>query len=491
VRHSYILSYDLGTSGVKVSKVDLDGHIICRATENYSLYSPKDNWAEQDPEQYWTSVCAVTRRIISESGSDPKAAKAIVFGTQWKGIIPINENGKVLHNSIIWLDARAGKQADELNKKFGKTMFCAADYWPKLAWLKENMPEVYDNAEYILKVNSFLKWKATGVMASDVTNHFIRSFDPELQKVYDAFLSFVGMDINKFPKLIKSTDFVGEVTEEAAKAMGITPGVPVFGGCSDIAAISIGAGACERGNYHTYFGSSGWVGAMTKHDSSSIYLSPFDEKNDIRIFGVQAIGLSQNWCIEQLYNAEKQKMGDNIFSFVDEEVKPIPPGSAGLLATPWFYGERPPFFGEKARGVFFNLGSQHDRRYMINAIMEGVCYSLRMNREMLAEIAGRYPDSVNSVGGGACSEHWMQILADVLEIPVHVPENPRHAGAIGTAYCAMIGLGLCKDFTEAKQRIRIEKTFLPRENAKAEYRLMFDVYKKLYPTFKELFQILN
>ena len=136
------------------------------------------------------------------------------------------------------------------------------------------------------------------------------------------------------------------------------------------------------------------------------------------------------------------------------------------------------------------MSSTHDRRHMLNSIMESVCYTLRMGRNAIAEHAS-LSDSINVVGGGACSDHWMQTLSNVLQIPVNVPRFPRHAGAMGTAYCAFIGLGVCKNYTEAAKSIRIAKTFTPQAETFAEYDKLFGLFQQLYPTLEGLFRALN
>ncbi|MDD3537656.1 MAG: FGGY family carbohydrate kinase [Eubacteriales bacterium] len=484
----YVIAYDLGTSGVKVALVDLKGRFICDATQNYPLLTPHPGWAEQDPMDYWQGVCNVARNVLAQAARRPQDARGIAFGTQWKGIIPLDAAGKVLHNSIIWLDSRAEDQAKRLNNHFHKELFCSADYWPKLLWFKENHPHLYEQANIILEANSFLKWKATGVAGIDISNHFTRSFDDGLQEFYEEFLRFGNMDLAKFPQLVRSTDLVGTVTTEAAAEMGLVPGIPVFGGCGDIPAITIGSGSTKVGNMHAYFGSSGWFGITRAHSDKDLYISPFDEQRDIFLFVSQSIGLSLNWTIEQLYHEEMKKLGTGIYDYINEQIENIPPGSDGVLATPWLYGERPPNFSEAARCNFLNLNSCHDRRHMLKALMESVCYTLKVNIEDHWAQNNARPACVNAVGGGACSAVWMQALADILELPVNVPRNPRHAGAIGTAYCALIGLGYCSSYEDAAANIEIEHAFRPRPEAIPVYRKSYDVFKELYSILQPVFQ---
>lgn len=487
----YIIAYDLGTSGVKVALIDLHGHFLCDETENYSLLTPHPGWAEQNPMEYWEGVCSGTKRVLQKSGCRPEDAQGVVFGTQWKGIIPIDANGNVLHNSIIWLDARAQQQSERLNAHFQKDIFCAADYWPKLLWFRENHADLYERADIIFEANSFLKWKATGEAWVDTSNHFIRSLDEQMQDFYLEYLHFCRMDIDKFPPLAIPSDMVGHITDAAAAEMGLVPGVPVFAGCTDVLAIAIGAGSTQLGGMHAYFGSSGWLG-LTKAHTFDLCVSPFDKTRDITMCAsMQAIGLSLNWTLSRLYQKEMEELGGGIFDFLTEELEDIPPGCEGVLATPWFYGERPPNFSELARGNFLNLNSCHTRKHMVKAMMEGVCYTLKMNVEAYWTVHGAKPAYINAVGGGACSPIWMQALADILEVPINVPRNPRHAGAVGTAYCALIGLGYCSSFEDAATQIEIAHSFQPRPDAMSVYRAAYPVFKGLYTTLEPLFAKMN
>ncbi|MBE6595171.1 MAG: carbohydrate kinase [Ruminococcaceae bacterium] len=484
----YVLAYDLGTSGVKGALVTPEGEVAYTATVSYPLYTADGGVAEQDPADYWQGVCAVTGAVLKKSGVTPEAVLGIAFDTMWKGIIPIDGAGNVLHRSIIWLDSRSVEEAALLNQRFGEDTFNAADYWPKLFWLRRHRPEVIEGAAMILEVNSYLKWKATGVASVDVANGFVSSFDPKLDAFYADVLDFMDIPREKFPATAASEALVGHVTEAASAELGLPAGVPVFGGTSDINAIAMGAGTAAVGGVHIYFGSSGWIGYTLAHQFRQLYHSPFDEKRDINIVSSQSIGLSFNWAVDRFYAEEKKQMGDGVFAFVDKQLEEIPAGSEGVFATPWFYGERPPLFGRAASGNFLGLGAAHDRRHMTRAVMEGVCYQLRMGAEYQEKTYGyRLPETVRVVGGGACSSLWMQMLADVLGVTVEVPAATRHAGALGTAYCALVGLGLCADMVEAGRGVRIGHVYTPNPAAAAVYDRGYAVFENIYGTLAPLF----
>ncbi|MBE6555469.1 MAG: carbohydrate kinase [Ruminococcaceae bacterium] len=476
-----ILAFDLGTSGVKAVLLDMAGEVLRVATESYPLYNPSQGYAEQDPEDYWRGVCTACRRVMASADVAPHEIAGIAFGTQWKGMIPVDSAGKLLHRSIIWLDSRASEEAALLNEHFGKPIFGPTDYWAKLFWLRRHHPEVIERAAVILEPNAYLKWRATGVAASDISNCFTRSPDAELDTLYSEVLAFADIPREKLPPLVKPTDLVGHVTERAAAEMGVAAGVPVFGGNNDIFGIAVGSGCAKEGCAHVYFGSSGWIGYTVPHSSKELYFCPFDEQRDVAIFALQAIGLAFNHAVRMLYASEMSSLGDRVFAFVDGEVDRVPAGSCGVFATPWFFGEREPLYGADARGSFLGLSSVHGREHMVRAVMEGICYQLRMGAEYQSTQHGRrLGKEICVVGGGAVSGIWMQMLADVLNVTVRVPTSPRHAGAVGTAYSALIGLSVCTDYEDAAKRVRTERIFTPRRENVAVYENGYAIFRRLY-----------
>jgi len=503
-----VLAYDLGTSAVKAVLTDSDGTVIGFATETYPLYNPREFWAEQEPEDYWNAVCASTKRVLAETKTDPSIVMGVAFCSQWKGIIPLDNDNKVLHRSIIWLDARADKEAVKLNRvlqinyfkekllgfrpssklnaTLGRNILCGADYWPKLMWYRNNLPDLYAKTKVILECNSYVKWRATGKMAVDMTNHFTKSFSSSTQGLYNMILKLAKVDPELFPKIILPTDLVGGITKKSSEELGLPEETPVFGGCGDIPAIAVGSGCGEPGDTHAYLGSSGWFSSVVRCKEGFLSTSPFGKEYDLLMFGFQAIGLAFDWAIRQFYTAEYKTSGADVYDIVERECASITPGSDGVLATHWMYGERPPFFSDRARGAFVNVNNTHTRAHMVNAVMESVCYSMRLSLDALRRGTRREVKVIRAVGGCAVSNHWMQMLADALGIIVEVPRDPRHAGAVGTAYCVLIGLGICGDFNEAKSRIKIEKQYKPRAEAVQAHEKACAAYKKLYRSLEDV-----
>ncbi|PWB55989.1 MAG: carbohydrate kinase [Anaerolineales bacterium] len=492
MEEAYVLSYDVGTSGVKTVLVDLDGNVAGIAFASYGLLTPQPGWAEQDPAAYWNGVCTSTKQALQQTGISPNKIRGIAFSTQWKGIIPVDERDQVLHNNIIWLDNRAVRQATRLNQKLNGELLRGDDYWPKVLWVKEELPAIYAKTKSFLEVNAFLKFKATGEKCVDLTNNFVHTANPDLQTYYSEIQKAADVDLGKFPTLVMSTEKVGEVTARAAEEMGILAGTPVFGGCGDIPAITIGSGRCSPGDFHIYLGSSGWLAVVSKRVTSrSLNYVTFEKDKDINLLGgTKAAGMSFNWAIDQFYRAEKETLKEGIYEYVNKDIQNIPPGSGNLLATPWYYGDFPPV-AQNAKSVFLNISGQHDRRYMIHAVLEGICYQMRWYAEIYHAQTGKSVNSLRIVGGGANGGPWMQMMADVLGRPIEVPENPSHVGALGTAYCTFIGIGLCSDFSDVKRKVRVKKTYQPRAEYAKIYDDLYGQYTNISPMLEPLFSALN
>jgi xylulokinase len=492
----YIMAYDFGTSGAKAVLIDHTGSFIAGSIYDYSLYAPSLGFAEQNPEDYWRAACAVTGAILRETGVPGRSIKGISFGTQGMGIIPVDENGETLYNNITWVDSRAGTQAKRINERFGAEILSACDVVPKLLWLKENKPEVYERTGYFLDCTGYLIFKSTGVAAMELTNSGPYSFDAETRAQKERVYDVAGIDRNKIPPLKTCATHMGNLTPWAAEALGLTTDTAVIMGTGDVSATAAGCGCVHKGDAHIYLGSSAWLSVMRgadiiKNAKPGVYQLCSIEKN-VTIYGgcVQSACMTLDWAIRQFYPIESQMLHKNLYRHIDEEICDIEPGSGNLIATPWLHGERCPVLDEKARAVFFNVSNLHDRRCLIHAIMESVCYSLRGQAEFFSLDTGDAVSELRAVGGGAQSDPWMQMMADIMGTPVYRPANVRYAGAIGAAFIAGVGLGVMR-IDDIKDSVRVEKEFRPRPGYVELYDKLYNVFKKIYPALKDLFAEMN
>ena len=471
---SYVIAGDLGTSSVKLAAVDPEGHILRSVTEAYSLYC-EGKEAEQDPQEYWEAVCRGPKRLTEVLAAEN--CRGLVFATQWRSVIPLDDQGKVLRRAIIWMDRRADQEAEEINQALGEKRFTGTGYWPKLLWYRRHEPELYARTAHILEANAFLKWKATGQFSSDVTNNYTRAFHAERDAFFRKLLALSEADLSLFPPLCTSEETVGHVTEEAAAQLHLPAGTPVCGGCCDIAALAIGTGCSQAGDYHAYLGTSGWVGCIEPVDPLNSYQPSLQASLDVGLYplGISA-GPTTQWMLDTFFAAEKKEYGEEIWACLDKRLEDIPAGSGRLLAAPFTSG--------RVGGVFINLTAAHTREHMLKAVFESYGYLIRQKLEKAAEDTGKAPAHLTFCGGAAVNRIMMQAMADILQIEIRVPESPKDRGAIGAALCAL-------QSADRQQKPLHYRSYFPcRENI-AEYELLYRQFSDIRPSLTGLSTALN
>lgn len=499
----YIIAHDIGTSSDKAVLVDYSGRIISMSTYAYPTFYPEPGWVEQNPEDYWTAVCKTSSTLVENTGIDPKQVSGIVFSTQAQGVIPVAKDGTVLYNNITWVDGRAEKQAEYImNRVGGKKIFTlfagtpimGKDCIAKITWIKQERPEIYEKTHLILDVNGYLKYKCTGKMVTELSGASSYGLDLK-KKEWMSVFPLVGIDMDRLPPLVASTDIVGGLTEEAAEAMGLASGTPVLGGCDDVQAAAVGSGMCGDGDLHIYLGTSAWVAVTSKdkdkflHGAAAIQSA---DKNMNLIAGItESAGANIGWIKEQFFRREAEELGDKIYKYMDSVVADIPPGSDHLICTPWMLGERCPVSSTTTRATLFNMTMVHTREHIMRAMYEGIGYNLRWILENYKKDYGFKCDDFRIIGGGALDDGWMQIIADITGKSFSVVADPRNAGAVGAAVIALIGLGELDGFDKAKEFVKVDRHFSPNPENAEIYNKLFADYKNVYKGLEDVYRQAN
>lgn len=501
----YILAHDVGTSGNKAVLVDTEGNVRARVFVPYPTRYPRPDWAEQDPEDWWHAVAQTSQAVLEQAGVDPKDVLAVVHTTQLLGIVPVDGKGAVLRPAIIWLDGRAPRQAEAIMRRFlGRQVFAMVagaeltgkDGLPKLLWLKENEPAVYNRMRYFLDVNGYLTYRATGEMVFEWSCASAFGFDLKKKDWLRGIIRYIGLDLEKFPPLVRSIDRVGGLTAEAAHDCGLLEGTPVFGGCGDAQGAAIGSGAVGEGEGHICLGTSGWVGVLTQKTPVGrhgvVAIQSADPDKAFLFAEMETAGACLKWIADQFYREEQADPNiPNVYALMDEKVKTIPPGSDFLICTPWMYGERSPVSDVYVRSTFFNLSADHTREHLLRAVYEGVAYNLRWMIEVVEQHFGFPLPVLRVIGGGARGAPWMQIVADVTGRRVETVVNPQEAGAVGAALLACIGLGLYPDFASLKEVVHVEHAFEPNAANAETYGILYRAYRRIYAALRDLYREVN
>ncbi len=501
----YIIAHDVGTGGNKAVLVDTSGNVCATAMAPYPIHYPCPDWAEQQPEDWWKAVSTTTRQVMEQSVIEPGDVLCMVYTTQMLGIVPMGRDNQPLRPAIIWLDARAPEQAERIMRRFlHRRIFAAVagteitgkDGMAKLLWLKDNEPAVYQDMTCFLDVNGYLTFRATGTMAFEWSCASAFALDLKAKDWMRGIIRYIGLDIDKFPPLIRSVDQAGVLTTEAAQQCGLLAGTPIFGGGGDAAGAAVGAGAVREGDGHIYLGTSGWVGVVTSKTPTGrhgvVCIHSADPEKTMLFAEMETAGACLKWIADEFYRAEQADPNvTNVYALMDADVERLPPGSDFMLCTPWFYGERAPIADTWVRGTFFNVSADHSREHFLRAVYEGVAYNLRWIIEIVEGTFGFPMPTLRVIGGGARGKPWMQIIADVTGRRVETVVNPQEAGAVGAALGAAVGLGLYPGFESLRDVVRVEHEFEPRTENAEVYDVLYHAYQDVYRRLRSLYRQVN
>ncbi|MHB8780008.1 MAG: xylulokinase [Candidatus Geothermincolia bacterium] len=504
----YIISHDVGTGGSKAVLTDIAGKIIAREFEPYETSYPAHECAEQFADDWWAAIASTTRRLMAASGLDPRQVIGMGFATQMLGILPVDENGKPLCPAIIWLDCRAEKQAQRMVRRLGGARVVRAvagavptgkDVVCKLKWLKENEAELWRDAHLFLDVNGYLIHRSTGKFVIDESGASATGLlDLKSREWSGLFARILGIPLAKLPPVKNSVEIAGELTAAAAAELGLAEGTPVICGMGDVPAAATGSGALEHGDGHIYIGTSGWLCiSVEKPCSAGKYgiapLASSDPNMWLAIGETETAGACLKWFAQQLARRDEMERarGDfGIFEILDEVVREVPASAHRVIFTPWMYGERSPVCDTAVRSAFINVSVDSTREDILRSVYEGVALNCRWLLEAVGGIGFPLP-TVRAIGGGARSDIWMQIFADVTGRRIEAVEDAQEAGAIGTALAVAAALGVYPDYKELKNVVRVRRTFEPSERSGALYDELFSSFKYLYERLAPAYKALN
>lgn len=506
----YILVHDLGTTGNKAVIVDENLNLLSSGYTPFKSYYPHTNWVEQSPEDWWTAVVESTKAALSKSGIDPGDIAVVSFSAQMMSQTPVDKNGKLLvDRTAIWADGRSGEQAERIHKKFGGL----DEYYKihgvgwqseihvinKLRWIKDNLPEVYENTYKFLQAKEFVAQRLTGNYATEWGDASMCGYmDIKNRKLSEVIFEAAEIDMAKIPEVLESHDVMGYITAEAAEITGLKEGTPVCLGSGDVICSNMGAGVVKAGMAYTYIGSANWTGVFStepstdpsvKMNCSTVLPMP----NAYHLVMITAAGgIAQDWAKESLYGVENlsaEKYGLTVYDVMSRDASCVPPGSDGLIFLPYLRGGGAPHFDINARGAYVGALLPHTRGHLLRALYEGICYNIRWLYDLFESV--NVPifslDEIRAIGGGVLNDLWMQIYADVNGVPFARVTNPQESTAIGAAIMGGVGVGIWNSYQEAAKLASISKRFTPNKENSKMYDELYPIYKDLYPTLKDNF----
>ncbi len=518
----FILSNDMGTSGNKALLITVQGDIIEEAHRSYPMYHPHPTWAEQDPEDWWKAIGETTQQVMKKTSVKPDQIAGITFSSQTQTIIPVSKDGTPLRRSIAWLD---GRSADILRERLwtpprimryniaklirflaitgGCPGHTGKDQIGKLLWLKEHQPDIFTNTWKFLDAKDYIIFRLTGnmVISADLAYiWWLMDTRRNRNQWHPGLCRLAGVTPAHLPEIRGSSEIVGQVTAAAAKILGLRPGTPVINGAGDLSAAAIGSGAINEGELHISVGTSGWVAGHFRKRKIDIphYTgcigSAWPQKYYLGMAHQETAGICLEWLKNKvLYHEEqlkKEKKVSEIYEIMDSLAEKAGPGAERMIFTPWMYGERCPLDDDHVRAGMYNVGLNHSREHLIRAVFEGIAFNTRWAMETLEKLYRRVTE-LSIVGGGAKSDVWCQIMADITNRKINRVTSPHHAGARGVALLASMSLGYINSYEEIKNHIKIDRQFSPNPDNRDLYDTMFREYKALYKQNKAWFKRMN
>lgn len=498
---SYFMGIDSGTSGIKAIVIDPAGRILGTGYHECDLITPRPNWVEQDPMDWWKACCAAAQQAASASGVGMEIA-AIGFSGQMQGCTLMDSEMKPIGNCMIWLDQRASAEADELNTRLPAEEFlnitasyCLPSYWaPKLLWCKKNRPEVYEKIHQVLFTKDFLRYMMTGEVATEVSDASCTwLIDMKARNWSDKMFAVCGISRGIVPaKTLESQDVAGYLKADVAAAWGMKAGIPVVAGGGDQPAGGVGSGVVRPGVLAATIGTSGVVFGCCE----TPFIDPMHHGMYSLCHSVPGMysflgctlgaGGSFKWMRDTLFADKKAVMaaeGKDIYDYMTGLAAAVAPGSEGVCFLPYLAGEGTPITDPHARGVFFGLSYRSGLGALCRAVMEGVTFSLRDTIEILRASNGFAVGEVRAMGGGAKSALWRQIQADVYNAKV-ITMNMEEGPAAGAAIMAAAGSGYFRSIQEGCDAIL--KVATVTEPIAKNVELYNDYYKTYHALYGDL-----
>lgn len=493
-----LLAIDIGTSACKIAVFEPDGKIVSDCTRSYRTYYSSPGFVEQDPNEWWLSVCKGIRECIEKGGIDPHAIAGIGIDGQSWSCIPIDKSGNVLCNTPIWMDTRAASICEKVNAEIGNNEIFALSgnpfqpsyTTPKILWFQENMPEVYKGTYKFLQSNSFIAYRLTDAISQDVSQGYgLHVFDIAKRKYSEIMCLTLKIDLDKLPEIYDCHDIIGTVSATAAKLTGLCEGIPVVAGGLDAACGTLGAGVYRPGQTQEQGGQAGGMSICLDQpfgDKALILSSHVIPNLWLLQGGTVGGGGSIRWMAKEFGGPEKlleeQGYGSQL-KLLDDLASTVSAGSDGVIFLPYLAGERSPIWDSNAKGVFFGLAFDKTRAHFFRSLLEGGAYALNHNLQ-IAEKAGINVDIMHAMGGAANSRLWTQIKADVTGKKIRVP-NSDNASTLGAAILAGVGTGVYESFEEAVNRtIHIKYDCIPNQENHAIYQKYFKIYLEIYDQLK-------
>lgn len=488
-----ILSFDLGTTAIKVSLVSEQIQVLASSQQRVRTITGPGGMSEQDPAEWIVAIEACVRHLHQMYPDLDHSVDAMAVTGHMLGCLPVDRSGSPLHRHLLHSDAQARLQADAIDRIVGdRSMYkitgnrVDSSTLAKMLWFKQERPEIYQKTAWFLQAKDYVTGWLTGQFGttdySDASHACLIDINT-LEYPADIYL-MLGLDLDKLPTLHRGTDLIGKLSEQAAGILGLQAGIPVAAGAGDGACSAVGAGVAAVGDHYCCLGTTAWTACMAEHAILDPQMRNFNivsgDGHSVGSYGtIQNAGRAIDWA-QATYQVPDLATYDRLAAGAEA-------GSRGLIFLPYLTGERTPIFDPDARGAFIGLTIEHETGHCLRAVIEGISMALKETVVMHNQ-NGLHLDDLKLIGGGGRSDFWRKVLASVLDLPVSRLDSPsQHATTVGAAILAGTAIGLFANLSDGISRLERLDTVQPDPVLVTQYESLFGIYRQLYPSLKDTF----
>ncbi len=518
----YILAIDLGTSGPKVAIVSMSGDVLDYEFEKTDTILLDHGGVEEDPDDWWNAIVKAAKRLLAKKRVSVSDILAISCTSQWSGTVAVDGRGKHLMNAITWMDSRGAPHVRKITDGLikiegygisklykwlkltgGIPLRTGKDPIAHILFIKNIFPDIYENTYKFLEPKDYLNLKLTGkffASKESITLHWVTD-NRDINNIcyHDGLIKMAGISREKLPELKQATDIIGPVKKEIAKELGLNESTRVVMGTPDIHSAAIGSGAINDFAGHLYVGTSGWLLCHMPYKKTDLFHNmgamPSAIPGKYLLLNEQDIaGETLNFLKNNFIYSKDELTPDNkvkdIHKTFNEMAQKISPGCDNLIFTPWLNGERSPVDDPYTRSGFYNMSLNTTRAHMVRAVFEGVAFNAKWLLKYVEKLIKRKMKNINIIGGGAKSDLWCQIHADILNRTIRRVKDPIQANARGAGLIGSVALGYIQ-FDEIPDKTQYDSTFKPDPKNRKLYNKLFKQFQAIYTQNKKIYKRLN
>ncbi len=519
---TFVLAVDLGTGGPKVAVISATGRIVAHAFERVGIQLDEDGSAEQLPQEWWDAIVGSAQRALAESDVDPDKVVGVGCTAQWSGTVAVGADGVAIGPSIIWMDSRGaaavrstvrgalnvqGYGASKLTRWVRRTggipSLSGKDPVGHIHFLRQERPEVYAATAVFLEPVDYLNLRLTGLARAShdsITVHWVTdNRDINAVAYDDGLFDLAGLERGRLPELVPTGSILGGLSPRAAAELGLLAGTPVVSGTGDLHSAAVGSGAVADLDGHLYIGTSSWISCHVPFKKTDALTNVASIPSGIPGRYLVADehetgGACLTWLRDNLLFPDdtlgSSGAPDDFFDRLNAMAAGVPQGARGVLFTPWLNGERTPVDDHTIRGGFHNLSLSSTRSDMVRAVFEGVAFNSAWLLGAVEKFCKRRFDSLAFIGGGANSDLWSQIHADVMGRTIHQIADPLQANVRGAGLLTLLALGRIS-LADIPATVAIKASYEPDRDAGARYAPVLEEFINLYKETKGIHKRLN